>query len=133
VPEELWYSRKLRILHGNAVLIGDYVYGITGDVGTVALMVCMNLKSGQRAWFSRGFDRATCVYGDERLIVLDGKGQLALATVTPEGLTVHSKCQMTAETYSWTPPTLAGTTLYLRDRHHIMALDVGAKDTVKES
>ncbi|UCG34196.1 MAG: PQQ-like beta-propeller repeat protein [Phycisphaerales bacterium] len=133
VPEELWYSRKLRILHGNAVLINDHVYGTTGDVGTVALVVCMNLRTGQRAWFSRGFDRATCVYGDGKLILLDGKGQLALATVTPEGLTVHSKCQMTAEAYSWTPPTLAGTTLYLRDRHHIMALDVGAKDAVKES
>lgn len=133
MPEELWYSRKLRILHGNAVLIDDHVYATTGDVGTVALVVCMDLRTGQRAWFSRGFDRATCVYGDGKLIILDGKGQLALASVTPEGLTVHSKCQMTAEAYSWTPPTLAGTTLYLRDRHHIMALDVGTQNAVKGS
>ena len=125
VPEELWYSRKLRILHGNAVLIDDHVYATTGDVGTVALVVCMNLRTGQRAWFSRGFDRATCVYGDGKLILLDGRGRLALATVTPEGMTVHSKCQMTAEEYSWTPPTLVGRTLYVRDRKHIMALDLG--------
>jgi hypothetical protein len=72
----------------------------------------------------RGFSKATCVYADGKLIILDEDGQLALATVTPERLTVHSKCKIT-ERLSWTHPTLVGTTLYVRDRKHIMALDLG--------
>ena len=56
--------------------------------------------------------------------ILDEDGNLALATATPEGLTIHSKCKI-AERYSWAAPTLVGTTLYVRDRQHIMALDVG--------
>jgi outer membrane protein assembly factor BamB len=123
VPEELWYDRKMRIHHGNAVRIGDYVYGSSGDFGTV-LFMSMNVKTGKVAWRERGFKKATCVYADGKLIILDEDGELALATVTPEGLTVHAKCKV-AERYAWAAPTLVGKTLYIRDRQHIMALDLG--------
>jgi hypothetical protein len=36
---------------------------------------------------------------------------------------VHSQCKIT-ERISWTVPTLVGKTLYVRDRKHIMALDL---------
>ena len=123
VPEQLWYSRKMRVHHGNVIRIGDHVYGSSGDFGP-AFFMGMNLKTGKVAWRERGFKKATCVCGDGKLIILDEDGQLALATVTPEGMTVHSKCKIT-EQYSWTTPTLVGTTLYVRDRKHIMALDLG--------
>jgi hypothetical protein len=58
------------------------------------------------------------------VILLDEDGNLALATVTPKGMTVHSKCKV-GETYAWAAPTLVGRTLYIRDRKHIMALDIG--------
>jgi outer membrane protein assembly factor BamB len=123
VPEELWYSRKMRLLHGNAILIGDYIYGSSGDFGST-LLTCMSINTGKVEWRRRGFKRATFVYGDGKIVLLDEDGHLALATVTPEGLTVHSKCRVT-EHQSWTTPTLVGTTLYVRDRKHIMAFDLG--------
>ena len=55
-------------------------------------------------------------------------GLLALATATTEGLTVHAQCQLT-ERWSFTAPTLVGTTLYVRDEKHIMALDLGTSTT----
>ena len=122
VAERLWYSRKMRLHHANAVLIGDHVYGSGGDFGP-AFFMAMNLKTGRPSWRKRGFRKATCVYGDGKLIILDEDGQLALATATPTDLVVHSRCKMT-ERISWTVPTLVGTTLYLRDRQHIMALDL---------
>jgi outer membrane protein assembly factor BamB len=122
VPEQLWHSKKLRIHHANAISIGDYVYGSSGDMG-MALMVGMNAKTGKTVWRERGFAKATLVYADGKLIILDEDGQLALTTVTPEGLTVHSRCEIAKPT-SWAAPTLVGTTLYVRDREHIMALDL---------
>lgn len=122
VPEELWYGRKMRIHHGNAIRIGDYVYGSSGDSGP-ALFAAVNIKTGEVAWRKRGFAKATCVYADGKTILLDEDGQLALLTVTPEGMEVHSKCQV-AERTSWAAPTLAGTTLYIRDRKNITALDL---------
>jgi len=125
VPEELWYSRKMRVHHANAIPLGDYVYGSSGDFGP-AFFMGVNVKTGEIAWRERGFAKSTCVYADGKLIILDEDGQLALATATPQGLTVHSKCKLT-ERYSWAAPTLVGAKLYLRDRKNILALDLSAE------
>ena len=124
VPEELWYSRKMRVHHGNVIRLGDYIYGSSGDFGP-AFFMAVNLKNGEIAWRERGFTKANCVYADGKLILLDEDGQLALTKVDPKGLTVLSKCKI-AERYAWAAPTLVGSTLYVRDRKHIMALDLSA-------
>jgi outer membrane protein assembly factor BamB len=124
VPEELWYSRKMRVHHGNAIRLGDYIYGSSGDFGP-AFFMAVNLKNGEIAWRERGFTKANCVYADGKLILLDEDGQLALTKVDPKGLTLLSKCKI-AERYAWAAPTLVGSTLYVRDRKHIMAFDLSA-------
>ena len=70
--------------------------------------------------------RSTLIGAGNRLILLDEDGNLALATPGETGLTVHAKAQILQER-AWTVPTLSGTTLYVRDRHRIMALDLGRK------
>lgn len=127
VPEELWYGRKMRIHHGNVVRIGDYVYGSSGDFGP-AFFMAANIKTGEVTWRERGFSKATCLLADNKLILLDEDGTLALASVTPEKFTVHSKVKL-AEKYAWAAPALAGTKLFIRDRKHIMALDIGKAAT----
>ncbi len=42
------------------------------------------------------------------------------------GLTLHAKAQVLGER-AWTAPTLSGTTLYLRDRRQIVALELGRR------
>ena len=93
--------------------------------------MCVNFETGERVWAERGYPNAWCLRAGGRLIILDENGQLTLATATPEGLTVHGQCQVT-EKYSLTAPTLVGTTLYVRDRKHIMALDLGAAPAAEE-
>jgi outer membrane protein assembly factor BamB len=121
--EQLWYGRKMRIHHGNPIQLGDYVYGSSGDFGP-AFFMAVNLRSGEVVWRERGFKKATCVYGDDKMIILDEDGQLALASVSPGGLKVISQCKV-AEPYAWAAPTLVGTQLFIRDRKHIMAFDLG--------
>ena len=123
VPEQVWYSRKMRLHHGNAVFIGDHIYGSSGDSGP-AFFMSLDIDTGKVQWRRRGFKKSTCVLADGKLIILDEDGQLTLATVTPEGLTILSQCTV-AERYAWAAPTLVGTTLYIRDRKHIMAFDLG--------
>lgn len=123
VPEEQWYSRKVRMHHANPVRIGDYVYGSSGDFGP-AFFFGVNIKTGEVAWRQRGFAKATCILADGKVILLDEDGRLALATVSPEGMKVLSEAQILERT-SWAAPTLAGKTLYIRDRKQIMALDLG--------
>ena len=119
--KELWSSRRLRMTFFNAAHLGDYVMGSSGH--NPAILTCLDLNTGRRTWADRTFSGATLLHGDGKLIILDENGFLALATATPEGLTVHAKCQIT-ERESYVAPTLVGTTLYVRDRKHIMALDL---------
>ena len=63
------------------------------------------------------------MYVDGKLILLDEDGQLALTSLSPQGMKVLAKAAVLEHT-AWTPPTLAGANLYLRDRRMIVALDL---------
>ncbi|HEV3469467.1 MAG TPA: PQQ-binding-like beta-propeller repeat protein [Pyrinomonadaceae bacterium] len=121
-PEELWFHRRLRVHHGNAVRLGDYVYGSSGDFGP-AFVAAVDVKTGQMLWQDRSFSKANFVLADSRLIILDEDGNLALAAPGPAGLKVVSKFPLLEKT-AWTVPTLVGTRLYVRDRRSIVAVDL---------
>jgi outer membrane protein assembly factor BamB len=121
--EEIWATRKIQFYHVTSVLQGDWVYGTTG-ARAPNFMAAVNVKTGEIAWRKRGFAKANLIAADGRLIILDEDGTLALATATPEDLTVHSQVQL-LDGVAWTAPTLVGTTMYIRDKTQIMALDLG--------
>jgi hypothetical protein len=64
------------------------------------------------------------LYADGKLVVLDEDGTLGLATVSPQGLKVLARANVLTH-LAWTPPTLVGTALYVRDRQTISAFDLG--------
>jgi outer membrane protein assembly factor BamB len=119
---ELWFTNRMRIHFGNAIRLGDYVYGSSGDFGP-AFLVAVDVKTGQVAWQDRSFSRATMVYADGKLIVLDEDGNLGLVAVSPTGAKVLARAEVLSHN-AWTPPTLIGTRLYIRDRKIIRALDL---------
>lgn len=121
--KELWYSRKMRVMYPTCVRIGDYVYGSSGDFGPAFLMA-INVKTGEVAWRERGFNRTHFLHADGKVILLDEEGDLAIATVSPEGIRVHARAPIIGRT-AWTPPTLAGTRLYVRNRSVMKAFDLG--------
>lgn len=122
--EEVWAHRLMRVHFGTCIRVGDYVYGSSGDFGP-APFTAVNVKTGKVAWRDRSFARASFVFADGRFIILDEDGHLALAVLTAEGIKVQSKVEMLTG-LSWTPPTLAGATLYVRDRKNVIALDLKA-------
>jgi len=124
VVKELWHTPRLQAHFGTVIRLGDYLYFSSGD--NVALMTCVNLQSGEIAWQQRGFAKAQLVAAEGRLILLDEDGTLALAEPTPKEFRVLAKAPVLQNT-AWTPPTLVGATLYLRDRKNLMALDLAAK------
>src|SRR5262249_12243207 len=123
--KELWYNRHLKSHFGTVIRQGDYLYFSSGHDGP-ALLTCVNLHSGAVAWQERGFAKAQLLAADGKLILLDEDGTLALIAPAPKGLQVLAKASV-LQHLAWTPPTLVGTTLYVRDRHDLMAFDIGAK------
>ena len=120
---ERWAVNRVRVHIGSIIRIGDTAYMSSGDFGP-AFLTAMNTKTGAIAWQDRAFARAQLLYADNKLIVLDEDGTLAIANVSPQGLKVLARAPI-LENISWTPPTLIGKTLYVRDRKTIAAYDLG--------
>ncbi len=120
--EELWSHKRMRLHHGTAVRIGDYIYASSGDFGP-AFFSAINVKTGEMPYQNRAFSKTNFVLADGKLVILDEDGNLALATASPTELKVISKASV-LKNLAWTAPTLVGTKLYIRDRHTITALDL---------
>ena len=109
IPEEVWFTSRVRFMFLSTIRLGNYIYGSNGDLGP-SFLAAMDLKTGQAAWQHRGIGRVSIVYADQKAIMLDEDGGLTLARLAPEGVTVLSQAKL-FETRSWTAPTLVGTTL----------------------
>ena len=121
---ELWADTHHQLHLGNAIEKDGTVYfsrSYDGPVFTAAV----DLKTGAIKWQNRGFAKAQLLAADGKMILADQDGTLALCRMTPQKLEILSKASI-LENIAWTPPTLVGTTLYLRDRKTIAAYDVGA-------
>ncbi len=123
--DEVWYGTRTRFMFLSTIRIGDYVYGTSGDLGP-SFLTAIDVRTGQIAWQHRGIGRASLVYADGKAILLEEDGDLTLARLSPEGVTVLAQKPKLFDTMSWTAPTLVGTTLYARDREKMVALDLGA-------
>jgi outer membrane protein assembly factor BamB len=123
--KELWFSNKMRVHFGNVLRIGDYFYGSSGDFGP-SFLTAIHAHTGQIAWQDRSFAKVSFLAADGKVILLDEDGHLGLVTLSAEGLKVLARAPVATAT-SWTVPTLMGTTLYVRDRVNLMALDLGAR------
>ena len=121
---QLWFTNRVRFMFLGAIRVGDMVYGTTGDFGP-AFLTALNIKTGESAWQTRGFARASLLHADGKVIVMNEDGDLALARLSPAGSEILARAKI-FDTTSWTAPTLVGTTLYARDREKIVALDLGA-------
>lgn len=126
--ELLWRNNKFRSVFSNLLLVGNVIYTSRGSYGP-GFLTSADVSTGELRWSARGFPNANFLHADGKLILLDEDGWLVLAKPQPNGsLQILSKAQMLSHK-SWTIPTLAGTTLYLRDRKVITALAVGAKSS----
>lgn len=121
--EELWFNPKMKIHFGNAVRVGDYVYGSSGDFGP-AFFAAVNVKTGKFGWKKRGIAKATCLSLGDKLLILDEDGNLFLGKAEDKRLEIICKAQI-CQRNAWTVPTLISKTLYVRDRKKIMAIDLG--------
>lgn len=123
VPTELWFNKKVRVHTGNILRIGDYAYASSGDFGPAPL-TAFKIATGEVAWQVRDFAKANLVRVGDRVILNDEDGKLALVSLTSEGLKILAQTQTPLANPAWTPATLAGTTLFLRDRATIVAYDL---------
>lgn len=119
--ERLW-NNESPIPQTTAVRVGDYLYGSTGS--DEPYVTAIHARTGAIAWKEPGFSFANLLSADGKILLLDADGVLGLATAGPDTWKVHSRVSL-LKPQAFTAPTLAGTSLYLRDLEKIVALDLG--------
>lgn len=121
--EQRWFKTNLQSSHWTKIRVGDFIYGSTGGNST-SFLAAFRWRTGEIAWRERGFHKAQALWADGKLLFVVEDGRLVLARATPESLEVLASAQVTGSV-SWTLPTLVSTTLYLRDKENILAVDLG--------
>ena len=119
---ELWSHKRARVHFSNAVLLGETVYVASGDLGP-APFAALDLRTGALRWRDRSLPRAAPVAAGAKLLLLDEDGVLALASPGDAGLRIEGKLPVLTNP-AWTPPTVAGKRIYVRDRRRIAALEL---------
>jgi outer membrane protein assembly factor BamB len=119
---ELWHNPRIQSHFGSAILQGGYVYLSSGQ--SAGVLTAVELQTGRIAWQVRDFVKAQLVSADGRLLILDEEGNFGVGLATPEGFQNQGQWPLLSRT-AWSPPTVVGHRLYVRDRKVIMALEFG--------
>lgn len=120
--KELWFASRLRASHWPLHCRGDFLYGSIGGNGS-STIAAVRWKTGEIAWQESGFHKAQSLWADGKLLFLTEDGRLVLARVAPQQFTFLAAAKV-ATPHAWTVPTLVGTTLFVRDKEKILALDL---------
>src|SRR5256885_3460074 len=73
-------------LFRSAVLVGEYLYGTSGQA-----LMCIEFKSGQVKWSQRSVAPGAVCYADGRLYLHGEGGDVALVECTPEEYREHGR------------------------------------------
>jgi len=120
---ELWSTNRLRLHHGNAMLIDGVLYFSSGGKGSQAILSAVDAQSGKIYWKQRSIQKATFVWADQKLITLDEDGNLMIAHPSREGFRISATAPLLSR-LSWSPPTLVGSRLFIRDRREMMCVEL---------
>ena len=123
--DDLWHSRQFYVRQTDLIHVGGVLYGANGGAATFH---AADLHSGAMLWQARMLPRGNSVFAGGMLIILDEDGQLTLTRPGAKGLQILSQAQVLSGE-SWTPPSLAGTRLYVRNGTTAAALELGAVKT----
>jgi outer membrane protein assembly factor BamB len=119
-----YFKKTLSNHHGGVVLIGDYVYGTTGQS-----LTCVDLKTGDEKWKERSVGKGSIMAADGRLYVRGEDGSVALVEATPEKYKERGQFKQPdrSKRPAWPHPVIANGKLYLRDDDVLLCYDVKAK------
>lgn len=127
--KEVYKNKDMKNHHGGVILVGDYNYGFSDDIG----WVCQDLKTGENKWKDKSvFGKGSIGYADDMLYCLaEDSGECVLINASPEGWKEHGRFKLDPQTDQrkpagkiWTHPVIINGRLYLRDQNLLSSFDV---------
>jgi outer membrane protein assembly factor BamB len=115
-PEVVWQNREMRNHFASSVLWEGHLYGFDGNTHAPAdcSLKCLDAKTGETRWRHAGMRLGGLVASDGKLVVLDERGELAVAEASPAAFRPLARAQVLGGR-CWTPPVLCGGRIYVRN------------------
>ena len=121
--KEAWTTENMDCHHGGYIVHEGYIYGNHGGG-----WVCLDLKTGERKWYEMAVGKGSLCFADGMLYLYSQNGgKAALATCSPDGLTVKGNVTVEGTGTSWAHPVVIGGRLYLRYADNLYCFNVKAK------
>jgi outer membrane protein assembly factor BamB len=109
------YENKYMRNHFNScVLIGDHLYGTTGESGQASYLMCLDLKTGQPKWQEKSVGLGALMAADGKLIVQGETGELLIVKAQPEKFEALARAKVLTSKRCWTTPVLSQGRIYCR-------------------
>lgn len=117
---EVYFSSEMQNHYSTSVVVDGSVYGFSN-----AILMAMNLETGQVAWRDRSVGKGSVIYADGKLYLLSEDGVVGLAEATPAGYKEKSRFQIPRGDFpTWTPPVISEGRLYLREQDRLYCYDI---------
>ena len=124
--EEVYFDTKLPTAIGGAVLVGNNIYGASGQN-----LVSADFKTGQIKWSDKSAAPGALCYADERLYLHGENGTVVLVEATADAYREHGRfsppdapAAANGMEKSWAYPVIANGRLYLRNKESLWCYDI---------
>jgi outer membrane protein assembly factor BamB len=130
--DEVYFSSKLPTAIGGVVLVGDSMYGTSGQS-----ILCVDFKSGDVKWQERGTGAGSILFADGNLYVHGEDGKVTLVEPSPEAYRVRGSFspndppERKSRESAWAYPVVANGRLYIRDKNVLWCYDVHDPSAVR--
>jgi outer membrane protein assembly factor BamB len=112
-PVERWRNKALKNHFASSILWKGHIYGIDGNAGRRAGLVCVEASTGRVAWRS-SVEFGTVLLAGGHLLVLEETGRLSVVEARPDVYSEIASQQILPEK-CWTVPTACGGRLFARN------------------
>jgi outer membrane protein assembly factor BamB len=124
--EELFFEAKMPAAIGGSIIVGDSLFGTTGQA-----MLCVDFETGKIRWEERALGAASMCYADGRLYLHGENGVVALVEPSSEAYQEKGRfsppgrpSRISPMEKAWAYPVVAGGRLYIRDMDTLWCYDV---------
>ncbi len=122
--KEIYFNKELQNHHGGIVLIGDHIYGYSGDI-----LTCIEFATGKEVWKDRAVGKGAVTYADGQLYILSEANVVGLADATPKGYKEKGQFRIDdTGRSSWAHPVVCGGHLYIRNQDYLNCYDISSKE-----
>jgi outer membrane protein assembly factor BamB len=132
-PEVVYKKPKIDNHHGGVVLLGEHLYGWSGNTNSRGSWVCQEFKSGKVVWQEESRLGAGSVTAADGQVYCYGQkdGSLVRIEASPNGWREAGRFRIPRETRQpremgqiWTHPVIANGKLFLRDLDLLFCYDL---------